>query len=123
MPKERSLFAEAGLDPEVPPQTWDEEVIRHVYGIADYIALHQYYGGQQMGTAAFLAQSEDFERYVDTIRSANHARGVVLTAGCKQTNQHDHSAVAPQEGDAVLAGNELVMRLPPMAFGMVRVAV
>ena len=276
---------------------WDEEVIRHVYGIADYIALHQYYGGQQMGTAAFLAQSEDFERYVDTIRSAirveqarqrssrpmhisvdewgvwampseavtqevdaapwqiapaiseqiytmedallfasmlmtivrnadiikigcqslianisacimtergggmwkqtiyypfralaNHARGVVLhtpvdvpqyvcgglqaamvdtlavwnqdarevvlfavnrsdneaaevlldlqgfdcrqvvqcevlTAGCTQTNQHDHSAVAPQEGEAVLAGNELVMQLPPMAFGMVRVAV
>lgn len=24
MPKERSLFAEAGLDPEVPPQTWEE---------------------------------------------------------------------------------------------------
>lgn len=48
---------------------WDEEVIHHVYGIADYIGLHQYYGGQQLGTAAFLAQSEDFERYVDAIRS------------------------------------------------------
>ena len=49
---------------------WDQEVIRHVFGIADYIGLHQYYGGQQMGTAAFLAQSEDFENYIAAIRSA-----------------------------------------------------
>ena len=49
---------------------WDLCVLEHVYGIADYLSLHQYYGGQQMGTAAFLAQSEDFERYIATIRSA-----------------------------------------------------
>lgn len=49
---------------------WDMEVIDHVYGIADYISLHQYYGGQQAGTAAFLAQSDDFEKYIATIRAA-----------------------------------------------------
>lgn len=277
---------------------WDQEVIRHVYGIADYISLHQYYGGQQLGTAAFLAQSEDFERYVDTIRSAirveqakrrsalpmhisvdewgvwampseavtqevdaspwqiapaiseqiytmedallfasmlmtivrnadiikigcqslianisacimternggmwkqtiyypfralaNHARGVVLRTHCdvaaykagglraamadtlavwnrdereialfavnrsdaeeaeitldmqgfacrevvhsevlraddrKRTNEHDHSAVVPQAGEAALRGNVLTVKLPPLAFGMVRVGV
>lgn len=277
---------------------WDEEVIHHVYGIADYIGLHQYYGGQQLGTAAFLAQSEDFERYVDAIRSvirveqarqrsripmhisvdewgvwampseavtqevdaapwqiapsiseqiytmedallfasmlmtivrnadivkigcqslianisacimtqrgggmwkqtiyypfralANHARGVVLNTPCdapvyeagnlraamadtlavwnrdeseialfavnrsdseeaeitldlqgfegrgvigsevlaaddrKMTNQFDHNAVVPQEGEAALRGNTLTFKLPPLAFGMVRVGV
>ncbi len=50
--------------------SWDIHVIDHVYGIADYISLHQYYGGQQAGTAAFLAQSEDFEKYIATIRAA-----------------------------------------------------
>lgn len=49
---------------------WDLEVLDHVYGVADYLALHQYYGGQEMGTAAFLAQSEDFENYIETIRGA-----------------------------------------------------
>ena len=49
---------------------WDLCVLEHVYGIADYLSLHQYYGGQQQGTAAFLAQSEDFESYIATIRSA-----------------------------------------------------
>lgn len=49
---------------------WDLEVLDHVYGVADYLALHQYYGGQVMGTAAFLAQSEDFENYISTARGA-----------------------------------------------------
>lgn len=49
---------------------WDLEVLNHVYGIADYLSLHQYYGGQERGTAAFLAQAEDFEKYISTIRSA-----------------------------------------------------
>lgn len=49
---------------------WDQEVIEHVYGIADFISIHQYYGGQELGTAAFLAQSEDFEKYIAAIRSA-----------------------------------------------------
>jgi len=49
---------------------WDMEVLDHVYGVADYLALHQYYGGQEKGTASFLAQSEDFENYIRTIRAA-----------------------------------------------------
>ncbi|MEA4998890.1 MAG: alpha-L-arabinofuranosidase C-terminal domain-containing protein [Candidatus Limiplasma sp.] len=49
---------------------WDLEVLEQVYGIADYLALHQYYGGQEMGTASFLAQSLDMEAYFDTIRAA-----------------------------------------------------
>ncbi len=50
--------------------SWDLEVLEHVYGIADYLALHQYYGGQEMGTANFLAQSLDMEEYIATIRAA-----------------------------------------------------
>ncbi len=49
---------------------WDMTVLEHVYEIADYLALHQYYGNQQLGTAGFLAQSMDFEAYIGTIRSA-----------------------------------------------------
>ncbi len=49
---------------------WDLEVLEQVYGVADYLALHQYYGGQEKGTANFLAQSLDMEEYISTIRSA-----------------------------------------------------
>ena len=49
---------------------WDLEVLDHVYEVADYLALHQYYGGQAMGSAAFLAQSEDFDHYIATARGA-----------------------------------------------------
>ncbi len=49
---------------------WDITVLNHVYEVADYLSIHQYYGGQEKGTGAFLAQSLDFERYIDTIRSA-----------------------------------------------------
>ena len=43
---------------------WDRTVIRHTFDQADYISLHQYYGGQEKGTAAFLAQSLDLDRYI-----------------------------------------------------------
>lgn len=48
---------------------WDMEVLEQTYDVIDYLALHQYYGGQEKGTAAFLAQTLDMEEYIRTIRS------------------------------------------------------
>ncbi|MCR5033347.1 MAG: alpha-N-arabinofuranosidase [Lachnospiraceae bacterium] len=47
--------------------TWEREVLSQTYEEADYISLHQYYGGQEKGTAGFLAQSLDMERYIDLV--------------------------------------------------------
>ena len=33
----------------------------------DYISLHQYYGGQELGTEGFLSQSLDMEDYIRTV--------------------------------------------------------
>lgn len=49
---------------------WDLEVLEQAYDVIDYLALHQYYGGQEKGTAAFLAQTLDMEEYIRTIRAA-----------------------------------------------------
>lgn len=49
---------------------WDMEVLEQSYDVIDYLALHQYYGGQEQGTAAFLAQTLDMEEYIRTIRAA-----------------------------------------------------
>lgn len=49
---------------------WDLEVLEQAYDVIDYLALHQYYGGQEKGTAAFLAQTLDMEAYIRTIRAA-----------------------------------------------------
>lgn len=49
---------------------WDMEVLEQTYNVIDYLALHQYYGGQEKGTKAFLAQTLDMEEYINTIRSA-----------------------------------------------------
>ncbi len=46
---------------------WDYEVLNETYDIADYLSLHQYYGNQEMGTAGFLAQSEDLEDYIQGV--------------------------------------------------------
>ena len=48
---------------------WDMEVLERTYDVVDYLALHQYYGGQCMGTKRFLAQTLDMEEYIQTIRS------------------------------------------------------
>lgn len=49
---------------------WDMEVLEKTYDVADYLALHQYYAGQDKGTKGFLAQTLDMEEYIRTIRSA-----------------------------------------------------
>lgn len=49
---------------------WDIEVLEQTYDIVDYLALHQYYGGQEKGTQEFLAQTIDMEEYIKTIRAA-----------------------------------------------------
>jgi alpha-N-arabinofuranosidase len=49
---------------------WDLTVMEETYDVADYIALHQYYGGQEKGTKAFLAQTLDMEEYIKTFRAA-----------------------------------------------------
>lgn len=49
---------------------WDLEVMEQTYEIVDYVALHQYYGGQEKGTKEFLAQTLDFEEYIKTLRAA-----------------------------------------------------
>lgn len=49
---------------------WDATVLDQTYEVADFLALHQYYGGQELGTAEFLAQSMDLEDYIRGILGA-----------------------------------------------------
>lgn len=46
---------------------WERIVLENAYEHVNYIALHQYYGGQEYGTKEFLAQSLDLEQYIKTI--------------------------------------------------------
>lgn len=62
---------------------WERVVMDHAYKCADYISLHQYYGGQEKGTAYFLAQSLDMERYIRTVTGICDAVGV-----CKHARKH-----------------------------------
>jgi len=49
---------------------WELITLNYAYNYVDYIAVHQYYGGQEKGTPEFLAQSLDMERYLKTVRAA-----------------------------------------------------
>lgn len=46
---------------------WERIVLEETYEFADYISLHQYYGGQENGTEAFLGQSVEMEEYIDAV--------------------------------------------------------
>lgn len=46
---------------------WEAISLNYTYDYVDYIALHQYYGGQEKGTEFFLAQSLDMENYIRTV--------------------------------------------------------
>lgn len=46
---------------------WERIVLEETYEFVDYISLHQYYGGQEAGTEAFLGQSVELEEYIETV--------------------------------------------------------
>lgn len=48
---------------------WERIVLEESYDFIDYIALHQYYGGQERGTDEFLSQALEMEEYIDTVTS------------------------------------------------------
>ena len=55
-------------DMQTYPQ-WEADVLEYAYENVEYLALHQYYGGQELGTPAFLAQSVDLDYYIETVSS------------------------------------------------------
>ncbi|MDD3206180.1 MAG: alpha-N-arabinofuranosidase [Lachnospiraceae bacterium] len=48
---------------------WEATTLSYTYDYVDYISLHQYYDGQDKGTAYFLAQALDMEHYIQTVIS------------------------------------------------------
>lgn len=63
---------------------WERIVLEEAYDYVDYIALHQYYGGQEKGTPRFLAQSLDLENYIrtvggicDTVKSKHRSKRII----------------------------------------------
>lgn len=46
---------------------WEADTLRYTYPYVDYISLHQYYGGQELGTDNFLSQSLNMEDYIQTV--------------------------------------------------------
>lgn len=46
---------------------WEAETLKYTYPYVDYVSLHQYYGGQELGTKIFLSQSLDMEEYIRTV--------------------------------------------------------
>lgn len=88
---------------------WDMEVLEQTYEVIDYLALHQYYGGQEKGTQAFLAQSLDMEEYIKTVRSAAQVIKHKLRSQKEMKFSVDEWGVWSVPGDSV---NEEVKKNP-----------
>ncbi|MDD2972358.1 MAG: alpha-N-arabinofuranosidase [Lachnospiraceae bacterium] len=48
---------------------WEADSLDCTYEYVDYISLHQYFAGQQMGTGKFLAQADSMNTYIKTVIS------------------------------------------------------
>lgn len=48
---------------------WESTALSWAYDDVDYISLHQYYGNRFNDTANFLAQSDDMEHFIKTVKS------------------------------------------------------
>ena len=46
---------------------WEAQTLKYTYPYVEYVSLHQYYGGQELGTRNFLSQSLDMEQYIQTV--------------------------------------------------------
>lgn len=80
---------------------WERTVLEYTYEFVDYIALHQYYGGQEFGTAEFLAQSLDFEQYIKTVI------GICDTVKSKKRGKKDINISIDEWGVWEIPGEEV----------------
>ena len=62
---------------------WEIETLDLAYDHVDYISLHQYYGGQDKGTEAFLCQADDLGAFIDTVSS------IINVTKAKKRSGHD----------------------------------
>lgn len=46
---------------------WEAETLTYTYEHVDYISLHQYFAGQDLGIEKFLAQADDMDAYIKTV--------------------------------------------------------
>jgi alpha-L-arabinofuranosidase len=46
---------------------WERVVLEETYDHVDYIAIHSYYGNESDNLLEYLAQSEDMDRYIETV--------------------------------------------------------
>ena len=48
---------------------WEAAVLDKAYMFTDYISLHQYFGGQEKGSEAFLQQADSMTEYIETVKA------------------------------------------------------
>lgn len=48
---------------------WDQAVLEHTYGVADYISLHTYFGNHGKDLNHFLAESVGMDRFIEEVIS------------------------------------------------------
>lgn len=46
---------------------WEAVTLDYTYEYVDYISLHQYFAGQELGTENFLAQADDMDKSIKTV--------------------------------------------------------
>jgi len=46
---------------------WEAQTLDYTYDHVDYISLHQYFAGQDLGTEKFLAQADHMDEYIKTV--------------------------------------------------------
>lgn len=80
---------------------WERTVLEYTYDFVDYIALHQYYGGQELGTAEFLAQALDLEQYIKTVS------GICDTVKSKKRGKKDIKISIDEWGVWEIPGSEV----------------
>lgn len=89
---------------------WEATVLSHTYDYIDYIALHQYYDGQEKGTPYFLAQSIDMENYIKTVI------GVIDYVKAKKRSDKDIYISFDEWGVWSMADTEVVSQVDEMAW-------
>lgn len=114
--------------------TWEETVLEHTYDDVDYLSLHRYYGNQENNLPNYLAQSVDFDEFIegiiavcDAVKARKHSKKTLNLALDEwnvwyHSNEQDEQVKPWQEAphlledhynfeDALLVGSLLISLL------------
>lgn len=99
---------------------WEAQTLEYTYDYVDYISLHQYFAGQELGTEKFLSQADGMDAYIKTvIATCDYVKAKKRSAKILNISFDEWGVWAYDSSETVKQCNEVEWQIAPPISEMI----